>query len=94
VKVLNFKCPAGFKWDCEAPEPAEIVTDYKKPFLDIFDKVMESGPSEWLASMASQCKSMYENPPSGMTCKDRSAFKNRYYAKLMYYIKSEKEKSK
>ena len=55
-------------------------------FQVLHKETMENNPSSWLIAMASQCESMYKNPPAGMTCKNKTDYRNRWTEKLKYYM--------
>jgi len=80
IESVDFPCPVGNEWTKPHRKPLSF-------FSLLYEEIMGDEPSVELAAFAVQCKEMYDNPPKGLTCKTRKAFKNRWYKKLKYYNK-------
>ena len=87
INVIDFECPYKMPW--EKPNKKK-----SNQFLELFKRAVEDYKNDkWLMSIVHQCKEMYDNPPKGITCRNRKLYKNRWFKKMDYYI-SERTKQK
>ena len=85
VFTVDFECPSGIVNAITHYKTADVKEKKKTKFDNIYEDIFNNHKDPWLLSMANKCKEMYDNPPKSITCKDKRAFKARWYEKLKYY---------